>query len=123
MLIGVDIIDIDRIRMIAARTPRFLHRVYTAGELEYCFSKSDPHPSLAVRFAAKEAVRKLHPVFIRGIGFKDIEVVTDNTGRPRLVLHGEALARHRQENLGEIAVSLAHSKNQAIASVIARKGW
>lgn len=122
MLIGIDIVDIDRIRIVVKRTPRFLSRVFTQQELEYCYTKSDPYPSLAVRFAAKEAVRKLHPIFAGGIGFQEVEVVTDKQGRPEVVLHGEALARHLRENLGDIAISLAHSQNQAIASAIARKG-
>ncbi|MEN6462944.1 MAG: holo-ACP synthase [Syntrophomonas sp.] len=122
MLIGIDIVDIDRIRIVVKRTPRFLSRVFTQQELEYCYTKSDPYPSLAVRFAAKEAVRKLHPIFAGGIGFQEVEVVTDKQGRPEVVLHGEALARHFRENLGDIAISLAHSQNQAIASAVARKG-
>lgn len=121
MLIGIDIVDINRIKAAAERTPRFLSRVFTSRELEYCHTKRDPYPSLAVRFAAKEAVRKLHPVFAGGIGFHDVEVVTDKKGRPEVVLHGEALARHGRENLGNIAISLAHSQNQAIASAIAGK--
>jgi holo-[acyl-carrier protein] synthase len=122
MLIGIDIVDIDRIKVVANRTPRFLSRVFTQRELEYCYSKNNPYPSLAVRFAAKEAVRKLHPIFAGGIGFQEVEVVTDKTGRPEIVLHGEALSRHIQENLGDIVISLAHSQNQAIASAAARKG-
>lgn len=122
MLIGIDIVDIDRIRIVASRTPRFLSRVFTQQELEYCYGKKDPYPSLAVRFAAKEAVRKLHPAFAGGIGFQEVEVINDPKGRPEIILHGEALNRYLQENLGEIGISLSHSRNQAIASAVARKG-
>ena len=64
MLIGVDIIEIERVKKAVERTPRFLDRVFTSRELVYCMKKANPYPSLAARFAAKEALRKLHPAFI-----------------------------------------------------------
>lgn len=121
MLIGIDIIEIDRIKQAALRTPRFLERLYTSGELAYCRSKINPYPSLAVRFAAKEAVRKLHPIFIRGIGFHDVEVAVEADGRPRIVLHGAALIRCEQMGIRNIDLSLSHSATHAIAAVIAEK--
>lgn len=121
MLIGIDIIEIDRIKQVVMRTPRFLERLYTTGELEYCYSKSNPYPSLAVRFAAKEAVRKLHPVLARGIGFHDVEVVAGIGGRPEILLHGAALTRSEQEGIRNINLSLSHSATHAIAAVIAER--
>lgn len=122
MRIGIDIVDIARIETVAVRTPRFVQRVFTRQELEYCYNKSNPYPSLAARFAAKEAVRKLDPIFIAGISFHDVEVVVDEQGRPQVVLHGEAFRKSRQQNLGEISLSLSHTNNQAIAAAIAGKG-
>ena len=121
MLVGIDIVDIDRIRAAAIRTPRFLVRVFTAGELDYCRSKADPFPSLAARFAAREAVRKLDPVFISGVPFQDTEVVVDPDGKPRLVLHGRALEGARRAGIKNLALSLSHSRGQAVAVVIADK--
>ncbi len=121
MLVGVDIVDIARIKTAVERTPRLLDRIFTKQELAYCFSKSDPYPSLAVRFAAREAVRKLHPIFISGIRFQDIEVFIHEDGRPELKLNGSALEKCRQQGIGELSISLSHSKTQAIAAVIAKK--
>ncbi|MEQ8200469.1 MAG: holo-ACP synthase [Syntrophomonadaceae bacterium] len=121
MLVGIDIVDIDRIRAAAARTPRFLARVFTPGELDHCRGKADPFPSLAARFAAREAVRKLDPAFITGVSFHDTEVVVDSNGKPLLVLHGRALEGARQAGIKDLAISLSHSRGQAIAVVIADK--
>ncbi len=122
MLIGIDIIDIDRIRKSAERTPRFLERVFTHQELKYCLSKANPYPSLAVRFAAKEAVRKLDPVFSAGIKFHDVEIVIGKNGKPDLRLHGRAEEKGRQVGISSLSVSLSHATQQAVAAVIASKG-
>ena len=122
ILVGVDIVEIARIKMVVERTPRFLTRVFTPQELDYCSRKKDPYPSLAVRFAAREAVRKLDPAFIKGVGFQDTEVILDKNGRPQIVLHGAALERAQKAGVSQISVSLSHSKEQAIAMVVANKG-
>ena len=121
MFIGIDIIDIGRVEKIARRTPRFLHRVFTDQELEYCLQKKNPYPSLAARFAAKEAVRKLDQAFISGIRFQEIEVLIGENGKPYIALHGTALARSREKGLGTFSLSLAHAENQAIAAVLVLK--
>jgi holo-[acyl-carrier protein] synthase len=122
VLIGVDIIEIDRVKKAVERTPRFLDRVFTSRELGYCMKKANPYPSLAARFAAKEALRKLHPAFIAGVRFHDLEVLPGEDGRPQVYLHGEAEHRCRIEGIGEISISLSHSREQAIATAIAKKG-
>ncbi|MBP8819079.1 MAG: holo-ACP synthase [Syntrophomonadaceae bacterium] len=122
MLIGVDIIEIERVKKAVERTPRFLDRVFTSRELGYCMKKANPYPSLAARFAAKEALRKLHPAFITGVRFHDLEVLPGEDGRPQVYLHGEAEHRCRIEGIGEISISLSHSRVQAIATAIAKKG-
>lgn len=121
MLIGVDIIEIERVKRAVERTPRFLQRIFTSREAAYCLQKHDPYPSLAVRFAAKEALRKLHPALARGVRFCDLEVLRDGDGRPLVVLHGEARRRCQSEGIGDIAISLSHSREQAIAAVVAEK--
>lgn len=122
MLIGVDIIEIERVKRAVERTPRFLDRVFTSRELGYCMKKANPYPSLAARFAAKEALRKLHPAFIAGVRFHDLEVLPGEDGRPQVYLHGEAEHRCRIEGIGGISISLSHSREQAIATAIAKKG-
>ena len=121
MLIGIDIIEIERIKQVVLRTPRFLERLYTAEELAYCRGKANPYPSLAARFAAKEAVRKLHSTLSRGIGFQDVEVALEAGGRPRIVLHGAALIKCEAAGIRKIDLSLSHSITHAIAAVIAEK--
>ena len=122
LLIGIDIVDINRIREAALRTPRFLNRVFTPQELEYCRQRKDPFPSLAVRFAAKEAVRKLHPAFISGVPWQEVEVRVDEMGKPHLSLGPRAADKSCQAGIADLALSLSHSKTQAVAAVIAGKG-
>lgn len=122
MLIGIDIVDIQRIQASVSRTPRFLQRVFTEQERSYCLQKKNPYPSLAARFAAKEAVRKLDEVFISGFQFHDVEVIVDPRGKPQIVLHGKVLSDAAAAGIGELVLSLSHSKEQAIAVVCADQG-
>lgn len=122
MRVGIDIVDIDRLQIVAERTPHFLQRVYSQQELDYCFKKHNPYPSLAVRFACKEAFRKLDQGFTKGVRFQDVEVVIAAGGRPELALHGGALQRARALGYDSWDLSLAHSKQQAIAAIIANRG-
>jgi holo-[acyl-carrier protein] synthase len=119
--VGIDLVDIDRLRRVASRSPRFLERVFTAQEIEYCYRKKDPFPSLAARFAAREALRKVDEAFISGLRFHDTEVVVDGEGRPSLVLHGAALDRYRRAGFTGLDLSLSHTRNQAVAVVLAKK--
>jgi len=117
--IGIDIVDIDRMEAVVKRTPRFLNRVFTAGELDYCLAKPNPYPSLAARFAAKEAFRKIDTSLCRGIRFRDVEVTIMEGGRPELMLSASVLASTQELGINRWEISLAHSRNQAIAAVIA----
>ncbi|SHG39364.1 holo-[acyl-carrier protein] synthase [Thermosyntropha lipolytica DSM 11003] len=122
MFIGIDIVDIERIKEVVQRTPRFLKRVFTPEEIAYCFSKKDPYPSLAARWAAKEALRKVHPYFASGIRFQEVEVRNEKSGRPRIVLHGQALLWQEKAGIERMILSLSHSKSQAVAAIIALGG-
>lgn len=110
--VGVDIIEVGRIeRAIRRWGERFLGRVFTPAELELCRKRP---ASLAARFAAKEAVMKALGGAQR---WREIEVLTGSRGQPRLRLWGRA--RARAERLGlELAVSLSHCREYAIASVV-----
>jgi holo-[acyl-carrier protein] synthase len=119
LLIGIDMVDIERLRMVVTRTPRFLERVFTSGELQYCYAKSNPYPSLAARFAVKEAFRKLHPDFIRGVRFHDVETINLENGKPELILHGQALNQCQTHKITELSMSISHTDHQAVAVVAA----
>jgi holo-[acyl-carrier protein] synthase len=117
--IGVDIIEIDRIRQVIARWgDRFLSRVYTGPELQRYGNKP---ASLASRFAAKEAVVKALQQ-TDGISWQHIEIISAANGRPLLNLYNRA--REQADNLGlaSLDISLAHSRDYAIAFVIGSTG-
>jgi len=115
--VGVDIIEIARVRRVIDRWgQRFLSRVYTEAELEFCRGRV---PELAVRFAAKEAVMKALGTGIRGVSWRDIEILPNRRNAPLVYLHGGARRRARRLGITELAISLSHSRENAIASVIA----
>jgi holo-[acyl-carrier protein] synthase len=114
---GIDAIEIDRVRAILKRHPeRFLRRVYT--DLEVAFCRGRVH-ELAARFAAKEATMKALGTGIRGVGWRDIEVLPDRRGKPLIYLHGRAADRARAIGMGQPEVSLTHSHTHSIAIVVA----
>lgn len=116
LIAGIDILEIARVRHVAERYgERFLRRVYTEGEIAYCRGRA---PQLASRFAAKEAVMKALGTGVRGVRWRDIEVVRDRGQAPRIELHGTALARAERMGLSHLALSLSHSKDYAVASVV-----
>lgn len=121
--IGIDIIDVERIRRAVddAKTgQRFRARVFTVEEIAYCERRRHGYAeSFAARFAAKEAVMKaLGRGFGDGIGWQEIEVVRDS-GPPRLRLAGVAAARGAELGITRWHLSLTHTATQAMAYVIA----
>jgi holo-[acyl-carrier protein] synthase len=117
--VGVDIVEIERIAAVLERHgSRFLQRIYTEREVAYCRGRV---AELAARFAAKEAASKALGTGMRGIRWRDIEVLPDGRGKPLLYLHGAALARAQELGLREFAVSLSHSRDFAVAVVAARE--
>lgn len=116
---GIDIIEIKRIEKIASRyKSRFLNRIYTEHEIEYCKSRA---PQLATRFAAKEAVMKALGTGVRGLKWKDIEVFSKRGRAPQVNLKDNALNIAKKQNISNLSVSLSHSEEYAIASVIGIK--
>jgi len=114
--VGVDIIEIDRVQDVIDRWgQRFLGRIYTEAELDFCRGRV---PELAVRFAGKEAVMKALGTGRRGVSWRDIEILTDRRRAPLVFLHGRARRRARKLGIGEMAISLSHSRNYAVASVV-----
>ncbi|MFH1087042.1 MAG: holo-ACP synthase [Chloroflexota bacterium] len=114
---GIDLVDITRIdRAVRRWGKRFLHRIYTEAELELCRGEA---ASLAVRFAAKEAVMKLLGTGRDGIGWREIEVLADAAGKPLVKLVGRARRKSRKMKLRSVSVSLSHTREHAIAAVVA----
>ena len=118
--IGIDIVEVYRIRDTIARTPRFAERVFTAAERKYCEAKGAAGAqSYAGRFAAKEAFLKALKTGWRGrITWQDMEILNDAQGVPSLTIKGEA--RKLLENLGadKIHLSISHTTDHAVAQVI-----
>ncbi len=118
--IGVDIVEIDRIRAaVEGRKERFLKRIYTESERDYCFDMPRPFRHLAARFAAKEAVSKALGTGKKGMQWTDIEVCRDSRGRPFIKLEGGAAARAREKGIVDVAISLSFNRNNAVASAVA----
>ena len=113
--IGIDIIEITRIEKAVSRWGEgFLHRVYTDPELKLYHNKPS---SLAARFAGKEAVIKALGPQTEGIRWREIEILSDSSGKPSVHLYGEAQNRADSLGLDKLAISLSHSKEYAIALV------
>ena len=111
--IGVDIVEIHRIRQAAEKwQDRFLKRIYTEAELQDCGSRWS---SLAARFAAKEAVMKALGTGAKGVGWHDIEVLQNEDNAPYICLHGDAVRKAGQKGIRNFAVSLSHSEKYAVA--------
>jgi holo-[acyl-carrier protein] synthase len=114
---GVDIIEIERVRRSLERFgERFLDRVYTEAEQAYCRARS---PQLAGRFAAKEAVSKALGTGIRRIHWRNVEILPNPAGAPRVTLHGRAKQRFDALGLASMEVSISHSRDNAVAVAIA----
>jgi holo-[acyl-carrier protein] synthase len=118
--VGIDLIEVERIEAAIARFgKRFLTRVFTEQELRHC--RGHPH-QLAARFAAKEAASKALGTGIQsrgGVGWREIEIVSDARGKPIVQLSGSAAQRAAQLNLKSFAISLSHTREHAIAMVVA----
>jgi holo-[acyl-carrier protein] synthase len=115
--VGVDIIEIERIEVVLRRHgQRFLQRVYTPAEQTHCRGRV---PELAARFAAKEAVSKALGTGMRGLAWQEMEILCDERGKPLVHLHGRAKARAEELGLSQFAVSLSHSRDYAVAFVMA----
>jgi holo-[acyl-carrier protein] synthase len=111
--VGVDLIEVRRIRSLALKNKRFLPRVFGPEEIRYCRAKKKPWQHFAVRFAAKEAAWKA--LGRSGVRLKDILVEREATGKPSLRL------RHRTFRSVRLHLSLSHTEDYATATVLAFK--
>jgi len=119
--IGTDITECARIeKMLQRHGAHFLEHVFTDREILYSSSKKRACEHFAGRWAAKEAVLKaLGTGWIGGISWKDVEVVNEIGGRPKIVLHGGALKIAEQLGIIDLQISLSHCSSHAIAYAIA----
>lgn len=118
--LGVDIVEVSRIRAILERTPAFARRAFSEAEQGYCNGTADPAVHYAARFAAKEAVVKaLGTGFAEGVGIRDVEVRRAKGGRPFAVLTGGAARAAERLGVTEVPISLSHTATDAVACAIA----
>ena len=117
--LGIDLVDVVRFARVLLRRPSIAERLFTSGERSYAATLANPVPSLAVRFAAKEAVMKALGVGIGAFDFADLEVRREASGEPRLVLTGRAAELASQRSVRSWLVSLTHTSTSAAAVVVA----
>jgi holo-[acyl-carrier protein] synthase len=121
---GIDVVEIVRIQHSMNRFgQRFLDRVYRSGEQAYCLRKKNSAESFAARFAAKEAAAKaLGTGISHGVNWLEIEVVREPSGRPTLRFHGRAEQIAQQLGVIRASLSLTHTEQLAVASVVLEGG-
>lgn len=117
--IGIDLVDIERFRTSLERTPSMRTRLFTEPELAYVAPKADPVPSLAARFAAREAVMKSLGVGLGAFGFHEVWVERAESGAPHLVVTGRARSLADDAGVRVWHLSLTHSAATAGAYVVA----
>jgi holo-[acyl-carrier protein] synthase len=115
--LGIDIVEVKRVKAAMEKWgDRFLHRVFTPGEIAYCRRRSSPEQSFAARFAAKEAILKaIGTGLSQGIRWTSMEIVNDKNGRPSV-----KLGKMIKDKIGDkkILISMSHTKEYAVAQAI-----
>jgi holo-[acyl-carrier protein] synthase len=121
--IGIDIIEVRRVRETIERTPHFAERVFTDAERAYCESRGAVAAQhYAARFAAKEAALKaLQTGWSGGISWQDVEVAAKDSGAPVILFHGRARELYEASGASAAHLSIAHTTEHAIAEVVLEK--
>lgn len=121
--VGLDAVDIDRMRRALERTPSLVNRLFTPSEQRDCRNPDATwrYWKLAARFAAKEAVAKAFGTGIDGFGFTDIEITNNHDGRPEVRLHEPAARVALRRGVGDIHLSISHTQAVAMAQVVAER--
>jgi holo-[acyl-carrier protein] synthase len=117
--VGVDVVDIERFRGVLARQPGLRARLFTDAELAYVKPRLDPVPSLAARFAAREAVMKALGLGLGAFGFHEVSVRVADGGAPSLIVTGRAAELAAERSVSAFHLSLSHDGPVAIAVVAA----
>ncbi|HZU74417.1 MAG TPA: holo-ACP synthase [Acidimicrobiales bacterium] len=116
--LGIDVVEVPRMRVVLGRRPRLADRVFTEAERAYAARKRDPTERLAARFAAKEAVMKALGVGIGTVAFREIEVVRGPRGAPTIAVTGRAAEWAARRGITDWRISLTHSELIAAAVVV-----
>jgi holo-[acyl-carrier protein] synthase len=123
---GIDLVPVSKIKEIMLRRPQFGEEIFTTNEREYCLARPDPYIHFAGRFAAKEAFLKALGTGLSGNGIdgslSEIEVVPGRGGRPELSISGWAARIGSRKKINQFTVSISHSGDFAVASVILSAG-
>jgi holo-[acyl-carrier protein] synthase len=116
--IGVDLVDVERVKRLADRHDTFIQRVFTPGEIAYCERQASPAECYAARWAAREACRKALGG-IRHMRWHDVQVDRAPSGAPRLLLEGTSKSRMDALGVTEVMVALTHERRMAAAFCVA----
>ncbi|PMQ01005.1 MAG: holo-[acyl-carrier-protein] synthase [Dictyoglomus sp. NZ13-RE01] len=116
--LGLDIIEIDRIREACIKHKNFIERIYSLEERRQVLGRKDIYPSLAVRFSAKEAFIKALGGKYEGWCWRDVEILTGINGKPEVRLKNKALEEALKRGIKDIKLSLSHSNKYAVAVMI-----
>lgn len=117
--IGVDLCEVDRMRVALARTPTLRERLFTEDERAYCELRNDPIERYAARFAAKEAVLKAMGVGVGACKWRDIEVLRAESGAPSVQLHGTAKALAVERGISRWLLTMSHTRHTSEAIAVA----
>jgi holo-[acyl-carrier protein] synthase len=116
--IGVDLVDVDRVKQILGRRRSFAERVFTQGEIAYCERQASPAECYAARWAAREACRKALGG-IRSMRWHDVRVERAPSGAPSIALEGSSLARAEALGVSQVLLALTHERRMAAAFCMA----
>jgi holo-[acyl-carrier protein] synthase len=116
--VGIDLVKIERMREVVEKWGRrFLERVFTESEISYCYEKKNPYLSLAVRFAAKEALIKAIGS-TRPVSLTDIEVINIESGKPFLKVNGRLKDFLKERSIKKVHLSLSHEHEYGVACIV-----
>jgi len=117
--IGIDIIEIKRIKKLIGIDNKFIEKIFTPKEIDYCKNKVRKEQHYGARFAAKESFLKALGTGLRsGMSWKDVSIKNDKLGKPKIELHGKTLEKFNNMKCKQIHLSISHTKEYAIAYVI-----
>jgi len=120
--IGIDIIEVARVEKLSKKEDKFLKKIFTQIEIDYCRKFRNGAQNFAGRFAVKEAFLKaMGTGFSNGLKFNEVETVNDELGKPEMVLYGKTKEILEERDLKCVHVSIAHLKDYATAVVIIEK--
>ena len=120
--VGIDIIEVHRVEKISKKDDKFVKKIFTQTEIDYCRKFKNGSQNFAGRFAVKEAFLKaMGTGWSNGLKFNEIETVNDQLGKPEIFLYGRTKEFFREHNLKFSHVSIAHLKDYATAVVVIEK--